>query len=253
MEKESLKKIYFITETPGYHTDGSRTVYLNGVCYHVKNISSQRLTNELISNILAQKGNLNTPELEIGITMDNQLSLLSKDFRIPGKRYLSGFALSPQYYGNPNIFNTIQEYEEFLNQIEDRDTEILLLQLLKMSVFDAFRKEQDRNGYNYYFEEDNYNHMILIDHSESFFGKKRYFVQNEQFSFPSKSNTIIPYLQKYKELREMVQLYRDMDMENIFQEFENTYPIFLSNEQKESYKKEVEGPKKVFSNWLNKM
>lgn len=248
---ETIKKIHKIN--PILNKKGQPIVYLDGVCYYVKYISKERLTNELISSILAQKGHLTTPELELGIDVNKQLTLLSKNFEVPEKEYCSGSVFAPQYYGNPKIFYKIQEYEKFLNQIVEQDAEILLLQLLKMSIFDAFRKEQDRSGKNYYFEKENYNHLILIDHSECFFGNPRYFVQNAQFSFSSNDNTMLPYLKKYKELRELLELYKNINMEDILKELENTYPIFLSSKQKETYKKEVEGPKKVFSNWLKKM
>lgn len=229
-----------------------RQIVLDGCCYYVKDVSMDRLINELLSYLIAKKSNLLTPDLRIGITEKRKVKLLSKSFDEDGKHFYSGATINPYQYGYLNRFNTVEDYEKFLDEIDIPNAEIVLLETLKMGIFDAFRQEQDRSSYNFYFT-DNYKKLILIDHSESFFGKTSYFVKNDLFRFSKESDTLLPYLRRYKELRELVQYYQNFDMDQVLTELEQTYPILLSDTTKEYYKKEVEGPKKVFTKWLNKM
>lgn len=222
--------------------------------YYVKKVYVEGLVNELLSGIIAKKVNLKTPNMKIAlVTSLNDFYLLSEDFRSEDKIYTNGSLYNPQAYGDSKIYHSISSYEKFLKQTGDVHYKKFLLQLLKLSIYDAYRREKDRTHGNYFFNVKDYEDMVLLDHCDSFNGDDRYFVQNEQFCFKEKSNTIIPYLKKYPELKQMVEILIQLDMGTCLQELEDTYCLKLSNQLKEYYEEEVIGPKKEFTRWLNKM
>lgn len=231
-----------------------RIIHMNNKNYYVKKVCEKELINELLSALIAKEVNLKTPDILVGkIASSSQLYMLSEDFYKEGKVYTNGSLYKPQAYGDSKIYSSISSYETFLKNTKDLHYQKFLLQLLKLSIYDAFRKEKDRTYGNYFFNVQNYEDMILLDHSASFNGDQRYFVKNEQFCFPKNSNTMIPYLKKYPELKEMVETLFYFNMDDVLKELEKVYHLTLNESSKEYYKKEVLGPKKEFQRWLNKL
>ena len=227
-------------------------VHLKDGDYFQKKLDKRRFFNEVISHEIAENVGLQTPFLKY-VRKEEDYILFSKDFREEGKEYVQGYYHSPMFYSLPFVHDSIASYEKFLYTLQEPNASIFLLQLLKMSLFDAFREEQDRSGRNYFFEKDHYENMILLDHSECFFGKPHYFISNQQFTLSQKRNDMVVYLKKYKELYEFMRKLLSIDMETLLQQIEQHYELEIPHSFELEYIDGVQKTKKVFQKWKNKM
>ncbi len=227
-------------------------VHLKDGDYFKKKLDERRFLNEVVSHEIANKVGLQTPSFKY-VQTEDEFIYLSKDFKEKGKEYVQGYYYSPMAYSLPFIYDSISSYEKFLNTLEEPNASIFLLQVLKMSLFDAFREEQDRSGRNYFFEKDHYENMILLDHSECFFGKGRYFISNQQFSLVERKSDMVTYLKKYKELYKFLEKLIAIDMEALFKEIMYRYDIEIRRGFQNQYMDEVKKTKKVFHGWAAKV
>lgn len=226
-----------------YHVD------YEGEFYYTKKGKDDFIFNELLSEKIASSKELTTPKLKL-VLENNQFTLLSKDFK-KKKPYVSGSLFSPSSYGNPTLFFQIEDYENYLKELEEYD-EKYFLSLLKMTIFDIYTKNQDRSRGNYYFNKEDYSDMVLLDHENSF-TDGHHLVQNEQFTLTKKSKSLLPYLKKYPELRNLVNQLLEEDILKDIQEIEEEQGIIIQEEDKQYYEKEIQDSKKLLKSWTKKL
>lgn len=241
-----------------YCKSGSRYydwLSINGEYYHYKEFN----LNDFIGVELCKKIGINSCNYEL-IKIDGNIYTISKSFKEKGILYSNSRLLNNNIYSITNEHVSIYSFNGLIRELkrlnyDENIINLLIHDIIKMSILDYYSRETDRVSNNYLFELKDKNIKLspLFDFGESFGFHKGFYEKhgidciystNDYINFSCNSYEYNKYAHEYNYLIEYTKLLRSINLMEIINNICKKYNLILYKELEDIYKYEESMSKK---------